>query len=48
MNAIIINSAPGAGKTTLFKLFEKKLQNGYAVIDRDDLGRKIPSSLSID
>lgn len=48
MNAIIINSAPGVGKTTLLKMFEKKLLNGYALIDGDDVGRIIPLSISID
>lgn len=48
MKAIIINSAPGVGKTTLLKLLEKKLPNGYALIDGDDVGRTVPLSLSVD
>ncbi len=42
MNAIIINSAPGVGKTTLLRLLERKLSVGYAIIDGDDVARTIP------
>jgi broad-specificity NMP kinase len=42
MNAIIINSAPGVGKTTLLRLLENKLSEGYAMIDGDDVARTVP------
>lgn len=48
MDVIIINSAPGVGKTTLLRILEKKLLNSYALIDGDDVGRTIPLSISID
>ena len=48
MNVIVINSAPGVGKTTLLKLLEDKLSNGYAVIDGDEVGRTIPKINSTD
>lgn len=38
----------GVGKTTLLRILEKKLLNGYALIDGDDVGRTIPLSISID
>jgi len=48
MNTIIINSAPGVGKTTLLKELEKTLSGGYAILDGDDLGRTIPLINSVD
>lgn len=48
MNAIIINAAPGVGKTTLLKLLEDKLLNDFAVIDGDDVGRTIPLENTVD
>ena len=48
MKAIIINSAPGVGKTTLLKSLTDKLTGGYALIDGDDVGRTIPLNVSID
>ncbi len=40
--AIIINSAPGVGKSTVLKYLYSKLPEGYAIIDGDDVGRIIP------
>ena len=48
MNAVIINSAPGVGKSTLLKELEKILSNGYAILDGDDLGRTIPLVNSVE
>jgi adenylate kinase family enzyme len=48
MNVIILNSAPGAGKSTSLKLIEEKLGSGYAVIDGDDVGRIMPLKKSIE
>lgn len=48
MNAIIINAAPGVGKSTLLQLLEDKLSEGYAVIDGDDVGRIIPLVNTVD
>jgi adenylate kinase family enzyme len=42
MKVIIINSAPGVGKSTLLKELEKSLSNGYAIVDGDDFARTIP------
>lgn len=48
MKVIILNSAPGVGKTTLLKQIEKVLQKDFAVLDGDDVGRLVPLSLSIE
>ena len=48
MDAIIINAAPGVGKSTLLKLLEERLSGGYAVVDGDDVGRTIPLVRSVD
>ena len=48
MNAIIINGAPGVGKSTLLKLLEDKLSKGYALVDGDDVGRTIPLDNSVE
>lgn len=42
MKVIIINSAPGVGKSTLLRAIEACNLNNIAVIDGDDLGRIIP------
>ena len=42
MKVIIINAAPGIGKTSLLKRIEKSDLQDSAVIDGDDLGRIIP------
>lgn len=47
MKAIILNSAPGVGKTTLLKQLEGVLPKNFAIIDGDDVGRIIPLKLSI-
>lgn len=44
----IINSAPGVGKTTLLKLLQDKLQNRFALLDGDDVGRVIPLENTLD
>lgn len=48
MKAIIINAAPGVGKSTLLKLLENNLPQGYAVVDGDDVGRTIPLVKTVD
>jgi len=48
MNTIIINAAPGVGKSTLLKLLEERLSEGYAVVDGDDVGRTIPLVKSVE
>ncbi len=48
MRVIIINSAPGVGKTTMLKLLETKLPKGFALMDGDDVGRIVPLNLSIE
>jgi adenylate kinase family enzyme len=48
VKAIILNAAPGVGKSTLLKKLEQKLPQGFAIIDGDDVGRTIPIRLSIE
>lgn len=48
MKVIILNSAPGVGKTTLLKYLESNLPSSFAVIDGDDVGRIVPIKLSIE
>lgn len=48
MDVIIMNAAPGVGKTTILKLLENKLSNGFAIIDGDDVGRTIPLENTLD
>jgi broad-specificity NMP kinase len=48
MKVIILNSAPGVGKTTLLKQIEKARLKDFAILDGDDVGRLVPLSLSIE
>lgn len=48
MKAIILNASSGVGKTTLLKVLERNLPEGYAVIDGDDVGRIVPLKLSLE
>ena len=41
MNYIIINGAPGVGKTTLIDQLQSQLKGRYALIDGDDLARNV-------
>lgn len=42
MNYIIINGAPGVGKSSLLNLLQDNLESRYALIDGDDLARTVP------
>ncbi|MCK5129651.1 MAG: hypothetical protein KAQ68_07355 [Clostridiales bacterium] len=48
MKVIILNSAPGVGKSTLLKYMERNLPSSFALIDGDDVGRIVPLELSKD
>lgn len=48
MKVIVLNSAPGVGKTTLLKQIEMVLKKNFAILDGDDVGRLVPLSLSIE
>ena len=48
MKVIILNSAPGVGKSTLLKKLESNLPEGFAIIDSDDMARIIPLELTIE
>lgn len=48
MNVFIVNSAPGAGKTTLMKKMYTGFTRGFAFVDGDEVGRVVPFELSID
>ncbi|HMA60936.1 MAG TPA: AAA family ATPase [Halanaerobiales bacterium] len=42
MTYIIINGAPGVGKSSLLNLLQDNLKSRYALIDGDDLARTVP------